>query len=298
MVIDNPEEIMHSVRKHADHLPRACLICLLFTIFIGITIIIYFYLPISSVYEKGVFTVGVDWIGLFRPSALALLRGENPYDYGLQNPVWVLFPLIPFALLPTKLGAALMMTSGFFVYGFVANRFGLKWWTIIIFLFSPMVITGSTGGNIDWIVALGFLLPAQIGLFFLILKPQLTIGYIIFLLFEGWHQGRYREVAKTFIPVTLALISTFILWGFWPVRDYGYQIADNGNGSLFPAAFPIGTVLLFHALRSRNPKPAMISSVFLTPYLTYHGYALALLGLDSGLLVVAVITAWAVPFLW
>lgn len=128
--------------------------------------LVYQYLPVDVDWKMdGPWNIGVDWKGTFYPSAHALLRGENPHRYGLQNPAWVLFPLIPVALLPKELGVAVIFVLTFLGYGFVAFRLKKKIWAAAALLFSPFVIGNASTGNIDWLVVIGLILPRPIGLF-------------------------------------------------------------------------------------------------------------------------------------
>jgi len=267
-------------------------------VFVAMVGVVYWRLPVNVDYRPGIFTIGVDWKGAYRPAALALLHGENPYvDNGFLNPPWALLPLIPVALLPQNLGAAVMFTLGFFAYGYIAYRMGLTWWAILLFLFNSMTIACLTTGSIDWLVMLGLFLPPQIGLFFLVLKPQLTVGVLLFLLVEAWRKGGWRKVLRDFAPVTLVMLLSFTPWGFWPLEVYADTTENISNASLFPMLIPVGLIWLFQALRTRDIKPAIMSSVFLTPYITYHGYAVAFLGLDSLLVVIATLSVWVMPYL-
>jgi hypothetical protein len=278
-------------------LPVAVVIGLFVGVFIAMVLVVYWRLPVHGAWDSGHFTIGVDFKGFYRPAALALARGEDPFRYSFFNPPWALIPLIPLAFLPEALGAAVMFTTGFFVYGLVAYNMKLRWWAILFFLFNPLTMRCFVNGNIDWMVGLGFILPPQIGLFFLLIKPQLSLGVVVFWLVESWRRGGWREVVRVFAPVSLVLLVSFAIWGLWPFRQAQGLIDISHNASLFPTVLPIGAVLLFNALRSRNQNLAIISSVFLTPYLTLHGYAVALLGLGSAALVIASLMAWVVTFL-
>jgi hypothetical protein len=57
-------------------------------------------------------SLGIDWQLTYRPAALALWRGENPYNPAIapQAPFfaapWGLLPLLPLSLLPVEVGIA------------------------------------------------------------------------------------------------------------------------------------------------------------------------------------------------
>lgn len=68
----------------------------------------------------------------------------------------------------------------------MAFRLKKKIWAAAALLFSPFVIGNASTGNIDWLVVIGLILPRPIGLFLLLLKPQLTAGILLLWLLEAW----------------------------------------------------------------------------------------------------------------
>lgn len=270
-------------------------ILLMFVVFV---FLVYQYLPVDVDWKPdGPWNIGVDWKGTFHPSTHALLRGENPHQYGLQNPAWVLFPLLPIALLPKELGAAVIYVLTFCGYGYVAFRLRKKIWAATALIFSPFVIGNASTGNIDWLVVIGLVLPRPIGLFLLLLKPQLTAGILLLWLIEAWQKGKAAEVFRVFGPVTLALGIEMALFGLWPVTNVGVRLADPYNASFFPFSLFIGIPLLWKALKDKNEKLAITASPFLPPYLTMHGFGVALLGLDDVPLLIAVVGYWIASFI-
>ena len=50
---------------------------------------------------------GVDWETYYRPAALGLLAGIDPYAIqGFFHPIWTLLPILPLAWLPLSIGRA------------------------------------------------------------------------------------------------------------------------------------------------------------------------------------------------
>lgn len=225
------------------------------------------------------FKTGFDWENFFKPATLALLSGESPYSVpGFYSPPWVLLPFIPLALLPTNLGGAIIFVLNLLSFGFVAYRMGAKPLTMVILIFSPHVIAGSFAANVDWIAILGFLLPPQIGLFFVLLKPQIGLGVAIFWLVEAWRRGRIKEVVKVFAPVTAAYLLSFGIFGFWPGR-YLELPESVWNTSMFPYSIAVGLVLLGLAIKNRSLNCSITASPFLSPYVAWYTWPVAILGL-------------------
>lgn len=224
---------------------------------------------------------GIDWHDTFRPAARELLFLRNPYKVeGFSNPIWSLLPLVPVALLPENVGRAVGVLMGLVAFGVVAYRLGAKPLALAAFLVSPPVLHCLLNANIDWMPLLGVILPPQIGLFFLVIKPQ--VGYLVgaFWLVEAWRRGGMREVARVFLPVTAALAVTFALWGFWPAR-LGRTLTYWWNASLWPMSIPVGLALLVAALRRRRMEYALAASPCLSPYVLFHSWSGALVALVS-----------------
>jgi len=247
---------------------------------------------------------GVDWQNSIRPAVFELLSGRSPYhlDLGIQgswdpyaffNAPWALLPLIPLALLPVQIGRALLVIISLLSYGYVAHRLGAKPLVIGLLLVSPPVMHELLVGNIDWLAVLGFILPPQIGLFFVAIKPQVGVGVAVFWLVEAWRKGDWREVLRVFWPITAALALSMLIFGPWPLR-FETQTGVWWNASLWPMSIPVGLALLVTAVRKRKIEFAMAASPCLSPYLMMHSWIGALLALSASLpeMTAAVIGFW------
>jgi hypothetical protein len=238
---------------------------------------------------------GVDWNETYAPAARALVFGHNPYQAAtnLRNPVWILLPLIPISLLPQRIGtlAALFLTIA--IYLFIPYKLQANLVARTAFLLSPPIILSLQMVNVDSLVLLGFLMPAPIGLFFVLAKPQIGIGIAIYWFIEAWQKGGFRKVVITFAPVTFALVVTFILYGNWiNVAIDRDLVTASWNTSLFPWGIPIGLVLFFLAVRFKKKYLAASSSPFFTPYMFLPSWSAALVGFfDKDLLMVGTVLA-------
>jgi hypothetical protein len=147
---------------------------------------------------------------------------------------------------------------------------------------------------------LGFILPPQIGLFLISVKPQTGFAVGIFWLFAAWRKGGWREVVYTFAPVTIALLLSFVLYGPWLFKVGGVLgIATNFNASLWPLSIPIGLTLIVTAIRKKEIRFAMPASPCLSPYVLFHSWSSALVALAGHKmeLITAVIGLWIVVIL-
>ena len=129
---------------------------------------------------SAILPTAVDWHGAFRPAALEILHGRTPYTAsGFFNPPWTAVLLIPFAILPEHIGRAVLVIVALATYAYVGYKLGGTKVTIPLLLVSPPVLHGILNGNLDWLAALGAGLPPWIGLFFLMINPQVSVAVCV-----------------------------------------------------------------------------------------------------------------------
>ncbi len=223
----------------------------------------------------------IDWSTAFRPATLTLLSGNSPYDNPLMiHAPWGLIPLIPLALLPESVGRVMLIFCGLAAYTVVAQRLGAKPIAILFLLISPPVLHVLLNGNLDWLAALGFIVPPQFGLFFISIKPQMGIAVAPFWLIQAFQQGGWRQVLRVFTPFTAALLLSFAFFGLWPL---GAAQTSNywWNASLWPVSIPVGLGLFVTAVRKQKIEYAMAASPCLSPYVLFHSWVGALLAIIS-----------------
>jgi hypothetical protein len=260
-------------------------------------IVLIFLLAITLIMLGSLYLpAGIDWRDTYRPATLALLTGESPYkvDIFFAAP-WGLIPLIPFAILPEAIGRAALLLIGLGSFAYTAHKLGGKTIALIAFLLSPPVMHCLLNSNIEWLPLLGFILPPQIGLFFISIKPQIGVAVGIFWFIEAWRKGGYRNVIHVFWPITLALLISFAIFGFWPMRFRETIFLTRGyNASLWPGTIPVGLALLVAAIHKRNIKFAIASSPCLSPYVLLHAWTGALVSFVSQPIetIAAVIGLW------
>jgi hypothetical protein len=169
-------------------------------------------------------------------------------------------------------------------------RFGADLPWLAIFLCSPFVLGNLYFGNLDSLALLGLILPAQIGLFFIFIKPQIAIGMAAFWLIEAWRKGGIIEVVKVFSPVGIALVISILIFGNWTSGQIDVVNA-SWNTSWWPWSIPVGLVLLARAIYHRNDKEALAASPFISPYVAYPSWVGVLLALAPRRLELAVAVA-------
>lgn len=234
-----------------------------------------------------------DWTDFFWPAGRAVLQGKSPYTVeGFFNPPWAALFLSVFSIFPLKLSLAVMTTAALLALTYTAYKLGAKPAAIIVLLLSAPLIQGIMHGNIDWLVVIGFVLPPQIGLFFISIKPQIGSAVALFWLVEAWRNGGWKEVLKVFGPFTLVLLLSFAVFGLWPLNFD--SVNYHANASLWPQSIPIGLALMATALKKREIKYAIGASPFLAPYVMGASWIVVLLAIIASLpeLIAAAIGIW------
>lgn len=239
-------------------------------VLVGLAVVAYYVLPDP-----------VDWTIFYRPATIELLSGRTPYSVGsFFNPPWILVPLIPFALLPFRVGVVALFAANFIIFLFIGRALKARPVAYIALFCSLPVLVCLLFGQIDGLALLGLFMPRWLGLIFLMAKPQIGWVIAVFWLVEAWREGKLKRVALTFSPVVGLFLLSFLLYGFWPLDpDIAGIFATNHNTSLWPGSIVVGLPLLVYALRRRKEGMALIASPFLSPYLSPQSWVIALLGL-------------------
>ena len=247
---------------------------------------------------------GVDWDKTFYPAARQALSLRNPYSAGgpygspwgwlpllplgdstasaanmFYNPPWTLLPLLPLALLPPNVGRAAHLLLSLLAFGYAAYKLGAKPLALGAFLASPPVLHCLLNANVDWMPVLGFVLPPQLGLFFVVIKPQLGSAVVLFWLVESWRKGGFKETLRVFAPVSLAYALSYLVFGYSPLGFNQDTLGLWWNASLWPMSIPVGLGLLAAALRKREIRYAMGAAPCLSPYVLFHSWSGALVAI-------------------
>jgi hypothetical protein len=237
----------------------------------------------------------LDWYQVFKPAAQALAIGNNPYEIPrFFNPPWTVIPLIPIAFLPTGLDLWVLSLVTLIVLAVTTYLLGGNEIAIAAILFSLPAIFGLSNGNIDWLAVLGFVLPPSLGLFFVVIKPQIGFGVVVFWLFRSWERGGWLEVGRTFTPITVVTLLSFLIYGLWPLRTI--NVEPYGYAGFWPWSIPVGVILLGLAVWKREKVYAIGSSPWLAPHLEFHSWIGPLFALVRvpKILVAIVVAMWIV----
>lgn len=249
---------------------------------------------VLSFFAAPYFPYAIDWSTAFRPATLDLLSGHNPYENPLMiHAPWGMIPLIPLAILPESVGRVMLFFCTLASYAYVAYKLGAKPIAVIFLLMSPPVWHVILNGNLDWLAAIGFIAPPQIGLFFISVKPQMGIAVAPFWLIQAWRLGGWKQVIKTFAPFTIILLLSFAIFGLWPLGA-SRTVKYFWNASLWPMSIPVGLALLVTSIRRQKVEYAMAASPCLSPYVLLHSWVGVLLAIVASTpeTIAAVIGLW------
>lgn len=247
------------------------------------------------------FPFAIDWDASFRPAAWALINGQDPLAY-IWNPPWVLFPLIPFALLPPELGRPLMALIGTLSFALVLRHWGANTVTQIAFLLSPLILTGLFWGNVEWLVMLGALATPWVGLLLFAVKPQASLGLALWTVVTLVANRKWRELAKAAIALGMLILLSTLLCGNWWNHSATYLTfgARAGNTSLFPGSLVLGVGMIALSVFQRRKEILIASSPCFFPVVTpqvWGLFSVALIG-STPKMVLGSLAMWIVVLLW
>lgn len=225
---------------------------------------------------------GQHWGGMFRPAALTLAAGGNPYfaTGGFFNPPWVLLPLVPLAFQPAVVGQVMLAVAcavGLYVG---ARRLGASRLASAAVMLLPSTVFMYGYVNLDWLAPIGLLLPPWLGLFFVLAKPQLGLGIAAYWLALAWRRGGPVGIVLTFGPLAAAGLLSVRLYGPWFLATNPARLTAAGWSLTFwPWTVPIGLLLIVVAIRRRFPGLALFGGALLSPYMAFYSWTAAALGL-------------------
>lgn len=221
---------------------------------------------------------GIDWKGGYYPAGQDILHGHTPYHplssekTGFLNPPWALLVIAPLTLLGLKLSWGIWFAANFLLYALALYRLGAKPAFMIVALLMPPAFMTLWNGNLDAAVLFGATLsPFPLGLFVVLLKPQMGIGLAVYWGLDIWRHKGLRAAVLAFIPVTAAFAVSLLLFGNFFAR--ANDLVNIGwNVSIFPYGIPIGLALLGAGVYYQKPALAFLSGAFFVPYV--HIYSL------------------------
>jgi hypothetical protein len=206
---------------------------------------------------------GIDWIQCYYKVAQNPL---HPYEIGLFiNPPWIALLLFPFRFISENTSLAVNTTLNLMAIGLLVLTRKGSTLSLVLSLTSFPVLSAIANGNIEWIIALGFILKNEWGVPLLMLKPQVGILAIL-----SWDSFKRKKMVL-FLPACLTILLSFVIWGNW-LSDITRNIDNlqnikdglqSWNSSFFPWSIPMG-VFLVYLIVKKNPANSEILGVFAT----------------------------------
>lgn len=227
--------------------------------------------------------------------ARAWRAGGSPYIPGFYSPIWLAVLLAPLTVLRLEAAYLIAVISMIAGYGLALWNVARRWDLIAIALACPLAILSWALGNVDtWVVA-GAFLPPAIGIWLVMLKPQM--GSIVALLFvwRAWRRNGWKSAAALGAPVAAALglsVAAGMRWAGAPALAW--------SADAWPGGFMIGLPLAVLALQRGSIVEALAAGPLCAPYLAPMGWIAILPAClhDRRLISAALIASWVVYGVW
>jgi hypothetical protein len=143
---------------------------------------------------------------------------------------------------------------------------------------NPLIFSKISVPNLDWMVALGALMPHQIGLFLILAKPQIGAGLAIIWILQAWRNKSLRSAVRLAAPVTFVFLASFLVYG--PYLLGSARLIDAYyNWTIWPYGLPVGLFMLYLAFSRSRPWLALSAAPFLSPYFPPYSWIFLPLGL-------------------
>jgi len=253
--------------------------------------------------------VGGDW-AVFRGAARRVAHGnphiygvdfhpEHPWNFFFYNAPWLAVALIPEALLPERLGWALLCTAS------LAATIALVWrWAkpnpgllrMLLALISPPVIMIVINGQIDALIVSAVWLPPEWWPLVLTAKPQTALPLALAVPRDRW--------LRAAVILGTAVILSLLLFGFWP-RTLLHSIADNSthltrgtHSLLWLLRLAVGAVLIAWGARKRDERVLIAASPLLLTIMYVHSMVGAWIVLVSTLDRRYAVLLWVLFWAW
>jgi hypothetical protein len=252
---------------------------------------------IASIILVTYINAGIDYNKHFYPAGRALLNGQSPYTSvdGFYNPPWLLVFLTPLAIFDQPI--SLIIYLSFAIAGITITFLKFKPPPISLLLlfcsaFIPSLIFYA---NIDWLVWLGLVLPIHWGIWFIALKPQL--GGILILLWLYRLRNQRRRLFVTFTPLIVVLLAAYFI-GWYQVPE-STQLSE-WSASIWPWGIPVGLFLAWIAFRRDDETVALAAMPFLSPYLSFFSWSVALFPFINKPKYLAIVSllSWFAVYFW
>lgn len=211
---------------------------------------------------------------------------------------WIIPLLAPFALLPLAVSVLIQAGLYFALITVIIFKFKGGRIAVILTLTSFIALNAVLELNVDWFVLIGLIVPVTWSGPFLLLKPQLALGY--------YFGVPPREWIKIGGVSAVVVVISIVIWGFWfleiaqrvPTLSIAQTFNIAPSKHLTPlVSWAIGGVIAGLAFRRQDPPLGIIAWFFFTPYIAPYSLVLLMAILATRLRVLAFavwIATWGV----
>ena len=238
---------------------------------IALTMAIVWWIATLLIHQTGMLHVWTDQQDKFTRAASNFF---DPYTgmSGFFSPPWAVIPLVPFEWMPLPVATLVQALLYFGLLGWIAYRYEIRLAGLLAVMLSPLALDAVLEINIDWIAAIGLIIPPEFSPIFLAVKPQTFPGYIF--------TFNWRQLVRATLITLVTLLISFLIWGvdwlqaLW--LEFGTRsLATNASLSLWsylPVWIPLllGLALLVYAFRRQDDVLKILAGFFFTPYLPMY----------------------------
>lgn len=234
---------------------------------------------------------------VFYRAAQSVLHGQSPYTLNFFNPGWALLFIMPLTLFPLSSATALWCAASFAGIVVALRRFRVAWSRIALWLIaSPLGLVMLLWGNLDWLCILGATLPPVVGIWLVMLKPQIGIVVALVWVYQAWRARNWRGLILLTVPISLMLIAQLAVWGI--PRAVGLPSVAT--------VWPWGVLLVALGLMTRRLRveripDALLIAPLLSPYVNPISWSAALPWLcqrGRRATLILLVAAWIVFAAW
>jgi hypothetical protein len=237
---------------------------------LALSLVMVFVWWIASMFMRQLDVLHV-WTDQQDKFVLAASNFLDPYSgmSGFFSPPWGVLPLVPFEFMPLPLATLIQALIYFGLLSWIAHRYEIRRIGLLAAMLSPLALDAVMELNIDWIAAIGLVVPPQWSLIFLAVKPQAFTGYIFTL--------TWRQLMRAILIMLIMVLVSFLIWGVDWLTGLYVEFGTRSlalNASLAPMGFmpplvsvALGLALLAYAFYRQDDVLKILSGVFFTPYL-------------------------------
>lgn len=227
--------------------------------------------------------------GIFYAAGQAVRSGVNPYSVaGYYNPIHVALIAAPLSIVPFDVAFYINAGVMFGIYALAMHRIAPARFIWLVAMFAPWGLLIAYYGNLDALVLLGVTLPAPIGVWLLLAKPQIGLfaaGLIL------WKRRDWRLAAAVGATLVVSLALGML---------HTTPMGERWNASVWPWGLVVGVPLLVYAWRKRDEVVALGAACFVSPYMSILSWcaALPLFRINRRVMAAGVALSWVVFVVW